>query len=81
MILPIYLYGHPVLERRLKDIEPDYPELKKLIEDMFETMYHSRSWPCGSTDWIAYQRDRYRRQCARREFPGMQRPEVRPHKS
>ena len=42
MILPIYLYGHPVLRKEAEDIEPDYPELKKLIEDMFETMYHSR---------------------------------------
>lgn len=41
MILPIYLYGHPVLRKEAEDIEPDYPELKKLIEDMFETMYHS----------------------------------------
>lgn len=41
MILPIYLYGHPVLRKEAEDIEPDYPELKKLIDDMFETMYHS----------------------------------------
>lgn len=41
MILPIYLYGHPVLRKEADDIEPDYPELKKLIDDMFETMYNS----------------------------------------
>lgn len=41
MILPIYLYGHPVLRKEAEDIEKDYPELKKLVEDMFETMYHS----------------------------------------
>ncbi len=41
MILPIYLYGHPVLRKEAEDIEPDYPELKKLIDDMFETMYNS----------------------------------------
>jgi peptide deformylase len=41
MILPIYLYGQPVLRQEAEDIEPDYPQLKKLIEDMFETMYHS----------------------------------------
>lgn len=41
MILPIYLYGQPVLKEETDDITPDYPELKKLIDDMFETMYHS----------------------------------------
>ncbi len=41
MILPIYLYGHPVLRQEAEDIEPDYPELQQLISDMFETMYHS----------------------------------------
>jgi peptide deformylase len=38
MILPIYLYGHPVLRKITKDISPDYPNLKKLLADMFETM-------------------------------------------
>ena len=41
MILPVYLYGHPVLREEAEDIEPDYPELKKLISDMYETMYNS----------------------------------------
>ncbi|MEE1208166.1 MAG: peptide deformylase [Muribaculaceae bacterium] len=41
MKLPVYMYGHPVLRQTAKDITPDYPELKKLIDDMFETMYHS----------------------------------------
>lgn len=41
MILPIYLFGQPVLRNETDDIEPDYPELKKLVDDMFETMYHS----------------------------------------
>lgn len=39
MILPIYLYGHPVLRKQSIDVEPDYPRLKNLIADMFETMY------------------------------------------
>ena len=38
MILPIYLYGQPVLRKEAHDIEADYPDLKKLIDDMFETM-------------------------------------------
>lgn len=40
MILPIYLYGQAVL-RETEDIDKDYPELGKLIDNMFETMYHS----------------------------------------
>lgn len=39
MKLPVYLYGQPVLRKMGTDITPDYPELKKLIADMFETMY------------------------------------------
>ncbi|RYD56295.1 MAG: peptide deformylase [Sphingobacteriales bacterium] len=41
MILPIVAYGHPVLRKVAEDITPEYPELKKLIADMWETMYHS----------------------------------------
>jgi peptide deformylase len=42
MILPIVAYGNPVLRKVGKDITPDYPELNKLIEDMWETMYNSK---------------------------------------
>lgn len=38
MILPIYTYGQPVLRKTAEDITADYPDLKQLIEDMFETM-------------------------------------------
>ena len=41
MILPIYLYGHPVLRKVTEEIGPDYENFKQLIEDMWETMYHS----------------------------------------
>lgn len=41
MILPIYLYGHPVLRKESVDITPDYPNLKELIENMKATMYDS----------------------------------------
>jgi peptide deformylase len=41
MILPIYLYGHPVLRTVAKDISPDYPNLKSLLDNMFETLYNS----------------------------------------
>ena len=41
MILPIVAYGHSVLRKLGEDVHPDYPELQKLIEDMWETMYYS----------------------------------------
>ena len=41
MILPIYLYGQPVLREVAKDISADYPNLKELIANMFETMYNA----------------------------------------
>lgn len=37
MILPIYTYGQPVLRKEAEDIAPDYPELKALVQNMFET--------------------------------------------
>lgn len=42
MILPIVAYGNPILRKVGKDITPDYPDLNKLVEDMWETMYNSR---------------------------------------
>lgn len=42
MVLPIVAYGNPVLRKVGKEITPDYPELAKLIEDMWETMYNSK---------------------------------------
>lgn len=41
MIYPIYIYGSSVLRKVSEDITPDYPNLKELIADMFETMYDS----------------------------------------
>lgn len=41
MILPIVAYGSPVLRKLAQDINPNYPELNKLIADMWETMYNS----------------------------------------
>ncbi|HVW60060.1 MAG TPA: peptide deformylase [Puia sp.] len=41
MILPIVAYGDPILRTAGKDITPEYPELAKLIADMWETMYYS----------------------------------------
>lgn len=38
MILPIYVYGQPVLRKEAEDITTDYSGLKDLLQDMFETM-------------------------------------------
>ena len=42
MVLPIVAYGNPVLRKVGVEISPDYPGLKTLIEDMWETMYNSK---------------------------------------
>ena len=39
MILPIYIYGSPVLRKTAANITPDYPGLQQFIADMWETMY------------------------------------------
>lgn len=38
MILPIYIYGQPVLRKEAQDIPKDYPKLDELLKDMFETL-------------------------------------------
>ena len=43
MILPIYIYGQPVLRKVAEDITPEYPELKDLIENMWETLERTDS--------------------------------------
>lgn len=42
MILPIVAYGDPVLKRKAKDIDPEFPGLKELISNMYETMYNAQ---------------------------------------
>ena len=41
MILPIYIYGQPVLRKVAEDITADYPALDQLIADMWETLAES----------------------------------------
>jgi peptide deformylase len=41
MTYPIVIYGHPMLRKIAAEINKDYPGLDQLIEDLFETMYHS----------------------------------------
>jgi len=41
MKLPIVAYGDPVLKKICTDIDENYPDLKQLISDMFDTMYYA----------------------------------------
>ena len=41
MILPVVAYGSPVLRKVCDEIIAEYPELNKLISDMWETLYNS----------------------------------------
>ena len=41
MIYPIVAYGDPVLKKRGKNIEKGEIDVRKLAEDMFETMHHA----------------------------------------
>jgi len=41
MILPIFLYGQPVLRKETEEVPRDYPDLKQLVANMYETMYHA----------------------------------------
>jgi peptide deformylase len=41
MVLPIVVYGDPVLRKVGEDIDKNYEGLDKLISDMFETMYEA----------------------------------------
>ena len=39
MILPIVVYGDPVLKQHTEDIDPEYPGLADVIKNMWQTMY------------------------------------------
>ena len=41
MVLPIYIYGQPVLRKVAEDIPADYPELDKFLQDMWDTLAES----------------------------------------
>jgi peptide deformylase len=42
MILPIVAYGDPVLKKVATEINQDFPDLKELITNMFDTMYNAQ---------------------------------------
>jgi len=39
MILPVYVYGSPILRKVAAEIDKDYPGLEQFINDLTETMY------------------------------------------
>jgi len=41
MILPIYVYGEPVLRKLAHEVDVENTDWKPLVDDMFETMYHA----------------------------------------
>ena len=41
MILPIYIYGQPVLRKVAEDIPADYPGLDEFLKDMWDTLAES----------------------------------------
>ena len=41
MILPIYIYGQPVLKQVAAEIPRDYEGLAELVDNMWETMYNA----------------------------------------
>jgi peptide deformylase len=41
MILPIIAYGDPVLRKKATVVSSNYPKLKELIANMYETMYNA----------------------------------------
>lgn len=41
MIYPVTVYGDPILRKKTEDIDKNYEGLKKLAEDMFETMHNA----------------------------------------
>src|SRR5688572_9668270 len=45
MILPVLAYGHPALRQACAAVEPNYPGLDKLVDDLWQTMYNAHG--CG----------------------------------
>ncbi|MGP8215623.1 MAG: peptide deformylase [Bacteroidia bacterium] len=42
MVLPIIAYGDAVLRKKAQEITADYPDLEKIIENMFDTMHNAK---------------------------------------
>lgn len=41
MILPIVGYGHTILRKKTENIDRNYPHIKELVANMFDTMYNA----------------------------------------
>lgn len=41
MKYPVTVYGDPLLRKKAKKIDKDYPDLAQVIENLWETMYYS----------------------------------------
>jgi len=41
MILPVYIYGSPVLRKTAREVGKDEKGLDQFIQDLWDTMYHS----------------------------------------
>ena len=41
MIVPIFVYGEPVLRKIGEELTPEYPNLQEIIENMYDTMYNA----------------------------------------
>ncbi|MCM4154553.1 peptide deformylase [Gramella sp. AN32] len=41
MIVPIVAYGDPVLKKKAKNIEKEYPKLDELVNNMWDTMFNA----------------------------------------
>ncbi len=60
MIYPIVIYGSQILRNESEDITPDYPELGKLIEDMWITLAEAEgvglrlARTSASSSWTAH---------------------------
>jgi len=42
MVLPILAYGDAILKKKAVDIAKDYPNLKQVIDNMFDTMHNAK---------------------------------------
>jgi peptide deformylase len=42
MILPVVVYGHPLLRKESQEIASNYPDIQDIIKNMYETMYHAK---------------------------------------
>lgn len=41
MILPVYIYGSPVLRKVAREVEQDEESIEQFIQNLWETMHHS----------------------------------------